>query len=364
MNRKYIDINDNEINVKNIKKHINTKDILKYEPRLIMMKDNSIVYELENIQTLYLYPLSLLDYINNLKNKDIISINIIKIKIDIDYIKLFSNQRFKNLKSVEILIKDTYNENEYIKIFEIIEYLYSKKIKISLNIKDLNKISNKFYKYYKYISYFKIFLPNILNTDKFINNLKLISEYKSTNSLLHIKSYLDIEQVYYYQNALEDFSKYDVNIFQVSKELLPLELENIEVDVNVQKIVRELEKKYNSYSRTKFISVKDISTLYYPRFELDERNSKRCYACKMKPYLYNDMILPCKVRKIMNNLDKWSNKYNEVNKYNKIVTNCGTKCDDCASIFENDVLNEIEILLEKEKYDNIKFLLQIGEDND
>ena len=35
----------------------------------------------------------------------------------------------------------------------------------------------------------------------------------------------------------------------------------------------------------------------------------------------------------------------ENNKYNNIINKCGVTCDDCASIFENDLLYDIENIL-------------------
>ena len=88
------------------------------------------------------------------------------------------------------------------------------------------------------------------------------------------------------------------------------------------------------------MSVKDISTLYYPRFELDERNSRKCYACIMKPYLYKDKFLPCRVNKVVTDIEGWyiANLDNNINENN--ILKYGVTCDDCASIFENDILNE------------------------
>lgn len=326
----------------------NSKDLLKNNPKLIVTSNNKEIYRLDNVQSLYLFPLTVIDYINNIEFKNIININIIKIDCNLNYEELFNNKKFKYLKAVEILIKDKYSENEFIKISEIINYFYDKGVSISLNIKNLINVSNVLVDTFKYINYFKIFLPNNLTSNlynKFLDKLLLIKKLKNKESLVHIKTYLNIKKYMSYEKMINDFYDLNIDIFQVSKELIPIGCENIEVDNDVQNVIRNLEKKYKDYTKIKFISVKDLTTLYYPRFELDERNSKKCYSCYMKPYLYGDKILPCKVKKIFDNLDEWSSSYLEINEYEKVISKCGGQCDDCASIFENDLLYDVETII-------------------
>lgn len=332
----------------------NIKSLIKYNPKLVVLDNNDKeLYCCDNIQSLYLYPLSIVDYIDNLYSKEILFINIIEIDTDVNYKEFFSNEKFKSIEAVEILIQDDYNEYEINKICEIIRYLSSKKILISLNIKNLNKMPDSMIKYLKYITYFKIFLDGNIserNYSIFLDKLLLISSNSSKKSLLHIKTYLNLEQINLYEKIINDFSKMNVDIFQVSKELIPLNSDNINVKKEYQDIIRNLEKKYNTYDKCKFISVKNISTLYYPRFELDERNSRICYASRMKPYLYNDKLIPCKVRKILSNISEWNLNYNNCNEFNEVLNKCGLECDDCASMFENDLLYNIENIITKYEY--------------
>ena len=110
-----------------------------------------------------------------------------------------------------------------------------------------------------------------------------------------------------------------------------------------------LEEKYNKYN-TKFISVRDLLTLYYPRFELDERNKRRCYACLMKPYIDGKYIIPCKVNEILNNKDKYGININKLEEYRSKVSDIGSGCSDCASIFENDTLGMVNELLKDDSF--------------
>ncbi|MGN1000746.1 MAG: hypothetical protein ACI4OG_02285 [Bacilli bacterium] len=340
----------------------NVIQLLKINPKLVVYNENDKLYELDNIQSLYLYPLTIIDYINNLTSKKIINLNIIEIDCNLDYEIVFNNPIFNKLKSVEILIKENYNQNEILKICELIKYFNNKKIMISLNIKNLINMPNLLSECYKYIAYFKIFLPNNIDNHLytiFLNKLAIISNSKSENSLTHIKTYLNQDRALLYEQMINDFSKLNIDIFQVSKELLPLYQENISVNIEIQNLVRNLELKYNNYNSLKFTSVKNLKELYYPRFELDDRNSKKCYSCYMKPYMYKDKILPCKVNKIFEDLNNWSSNYLEYNKYNDIINRCGTTCDDCASIFENDLLYNIEKILKNNNNVNI-YLVKEG----
>ena len=93
----------------------NINDLLKNEPKLVVYNENDKLYELDNIQSLYLFPLTVIDYINNLTDKKIINLNIIEIDCNLNYEAVFNNIIFNKLKSVEILIKENYSQNEILK---------------------------------------------------------------------------------------------------------------------------------------------------------------------------------------------------------------------------------------------------------
>lgn len=322
------------------------KEVLDLNPKLIIFnKDDCEIYRCDNIQTLYLYPLTIMDYINNLSSEDIIFMNIIEIDANFDYEKMFNSSKFKMLKNVEILIKEKYSDEEIHTICKIIKYLAKRNIKVSLNIKGLNKISNMLIDYFKYIIYFKIFLPPTINSDDynvFLDKLALINKKIHEDALIHIKTFLKLDNVSLYEKMICDFSKNNVDVFQVSKELIPLDSDNIDVDKKYQDIIRKLEHIYAHNNGCRFISVKNLTTLYYPRFELCDKNSKKCYAARMKPYLYKDRLIPCKVSNVLSNLDDWSLNYADDLEYERIIEKCGLTCNDCASIFENDLLHDVE----------------------
>ena len=185
------------------------KELLKNEPKLIITNNHSCIYELDNIQSLYLYPLTIIDYINNIRSKNIIYTIIIEIDNNLDYAKIFNSERFKYLKAVEISINKNYNEGDFKKIVEIIEYFYDRKVLVSLNIKNLINIPNFLLKKFKYVKYLKIFLPNDLDDNSyedFLNKLCLIKQLKSEELLVHVKTYLSTNKFLLYEKMINDFS--------------------------------------------------------------------------------------------------------------------------------------------------------------
>ena len=320
---------------------LSTYDLLVQSPSLIV-KNNNKKYTLDNIQTLYLYPLSIFDYISNLDNQDIIKLTFLSLDRNIDYSFLFMNY-FKKLKNVELIIDHSYLDKIDI-LKNLINLLYKNNIKITLTINNLLEVKDILKDYYGKITYFKIYMLNLINQDNEPNFYKYLSIISNNSSgLIHIKTYISIDEYLYYEDTLKKLKKLDVDIFQVSKELIPLNKKNINLDCSIEKHIRILEKKYNKFN-TKFISVKDLSTLYYPRFELDEHNKKKCYACLMKPFIDGKYLIPCKVNKIINNEDKYGTPLKSIGGYKEKIKNIGDTCSDCASIFENDSLGSISEL--------------------
>jgi len=313
---------------------------------LIIKYNNKIIYETTNTQSLYLYPLTLKDYINNLNDLLPIKVDILKIDKSFNYNNYFDNKYFSNLLCVEIHIE---NKEDIKSIKELISLFKGKKI--SLTIKDLISLPISFLKEIsKDINYFKIYW-NYKDIDKFNKRLDIVNKFRKKDSLVHIKSYLDLKEINNYEEYIKVFNKYNIDIYQLSKELQPLDKVNIQIDSKYEKEIRRLEDKYSNFK-----SVKNLKELYYPRFELDDRNSRNCIACHLKPFLYNDILLPCKVDKMIKKIDEWGIKdLNNLDKFNR----CGIECDDCASIYENDILNEILKKIKNKK--NIEVYLEVND---
>ena len=350
----YIDFNRNKyLNLEEYYKKksfgkIKCKELLKSK-RFIIIKNKEIIYSSSNIQSLYLYPLNILDYVKYACLEKTLMFNILNMN-NLDN-KTISNTDIKN---VEILInKMTVKDIE--KIIELCQILKNKGIYISYNLKTLNISKEYFIKLCNLGDYFKIHLENILGTDEytvFLNKIKFLKYNSSEESVIHIKGYLNIDQVKYYNKSIIDFKEI-VDVFQISKELIPINVNNNpKIEESIQKKVRELEKKNNI-----FISVKDLTTLYYPRFELDERNSHKCFVYYLKPYILDNKLLPCKVNKVIQNINDWSMENESLRIKKNDDKNYGENCKDCASIFENDILAEIIHYYSG----NCNFLLEIEE---
>lgn len=106
--------------------------------KLIVEKNNIEIFVLENPQNLYLYPLSIIDYIDNLTFNKPIFLNIIKTK-DMNYYSLFHHTNFSNLRSVEIQVN-----NDYDIIKRIVSICNERNIRISLFISNLELVDEIF----------------------------------------------------------------------------------------------------------------------------------------------------------------------------------------------------------------------------
>lgn len=363
----YIDINKNKYNtiadydtgVNSTK--VSAKELLVMNPKLMILSNsNQKLYFLDNTQMLYLYPLNILDYIDSAKGKKTLKYYLYDYCNNIDYIECLNKLDLNNIKNIEIFLSDKYTKSTLESIFNLVRFCQEKEITVTYNIKKLRYTREELVFLATTATYLKIFFDEDFHSveyDEFIQELVIIKENIDSDCLLHIKTYLNIEQARYYDEISDDFLKVNVDIFQVSKELIKSnDSVNPEVSMDIQKMIRDLESKYSR--NFKFVAVKDITKLYYPRFELDWRNTRKCHSCYLKPYILGNVVLPCKVDAVKSRQDIWKLSNLDM-KYNKsVLKRCGLDCSDCASIFENDTIEEILNIIT----DDCKILLVGGDD--
>lgn len=340
------------------------KNFIFHKCNLQIFNGENLIGFVEDIQPLYLFPTTILDYAKalNKTNENLCPVKVFVNDFSTEFFECFKNLNLDYLKCYEFLIDKNSTNFET----DILKFLQNNRCYFSLNIKNLNNVSDEFLKQSaSFVDYYKIFLPDCLGTDDydlFLNKLKIVCDNKNNESLINIKTYLNENQAMFYDSTSCDFKSFGVDVFQVSKKLIDENQENKKVGQDVQNLVRNLEKKYNGKEGFKFLSVKNISTLYYPRFELDDRNTRNCYASKMCPYVYKNLILPCKVKKVIEGCNNWKLFDLSTGKgFEK--KECGKKCDDCASIFENDTLQKIYDIIKDKNFNDLKFVIGVDCDD-
>ncbi len=320
----------------------NSKQLLLNNPNLVAVRDNEeILFHVDN-QFLYLYPLNIIDYANSIKNKKPIKLVVKNLKTeDIEKILDFINNAMSKdeqiNRCVEFEIKDEIQNANLLE--DLFKTIVDKKIKIVLNFKTYTQFNN-FAKCFKYVDNFKFSIHNCKEFNKFIKKVKI----KSGNSqLLFAKIYLDIKQINMYYSFVKKLKKLNFDYVLFTKNLLPDGIKNENIDLDIKYKLSKIKYKLEN-ENFKVKLVKDFTTLYYPLFKLDKRNTRNCYASKVCNYLIDGKLYPCATRQIVScniSLDNSKSK-------NYI----GTKCSDCASIFENDYLEQIY----KINFDRLKFV--------
>ncbi|MFH1590825.1 MAG: hypothetical protein ABIC95_02765 [archaeon] len=191
-----------------------------------------------------------------------------------------------------------------------------------------------------------------ITLEEHLQNINKIAQAMPRDSgLITVRAYLRPEDEGKYRDFAAKLADIGVDILQVTKELQPDAVKvNPEVSESLQKELRELASQYaGEDGGMRFIHVKDISTQYYPKFTIDNRNTQNCYSGAMKPFILGDTVFPCFVNPIISDPETWA--YGTVgdranlfssSQAQKIRKNAGARCSDCANIFENDFLSQME----------------------
>ncbi len=355
-----------------------------------------IIYTFTDIQQLYLYPLTILHYVVYLASyvrNEIPRLPIIFISFDKP--TLNANEYFKFIKCcvlqtrnlnaklccVEFTLDFLSVDQDMLK--EFIALIYKCKIEFEIKVCAIIKGLPKSIEFAdilsKYADYLRFNLYGISEGICYYKqsgclkeNLKFISRISNhrslRDSLIIVKTFMQLEDERKYQAMSNLLSEIGVDIFQISKKLQPLDIEdNPSTPVTLQNELNDMTKLFDGSSdKLHVIHVKDISTLYYPRFMLDERNSRKCYSAAMKPAVLMNSSYPCTVTPILNNPKQWS--FGDIRKgsciyatsnASKIRSCAGNNCSDCASIFENDFLYSVENFIKVNREREIDFYIMV-----
>ena len=301
---------------------LNSKQLLFNNPSLVVVSnDTEVAFDTDN-QFLYLYPLNIIDYVNSFKNKRPIRLIVKNFKtddcdkiLDFVYNRMFDNARLN--RCVEIEIKDQIED------WRAVEYLFKtifeKNIKIVLNFKLYLQLKD-FIRYFKYINCFKFSVYDCNGFNKYLKELKFLN--KDDEKFLFAKIYLDQNQISQYYSFVKKLKNLKFDYVLFSKQLISDGQDNIKIDHNIKYNLFKIKHDFED-EKFKVKLVKDLSLLY----------TKHCYASKVCNYLVNGKLYPCATKQIL---------YNDISMENpKSKTYVGVKCLDCASMFENDYLDNI-----------------------
>ena len=69
--------------------------------KLVVKQQDREIYQTNETQGLYLYPLTLKDYVDNLNDKKPIKLDLLELDNNVDYEKIFNHQYLNNLMCIE-----------------------------------------------------------------------------------------------------------------------------------------------------------------------------------------------------------------------------------------------------------------------
>ena len=328
----------------------NSKELLFDNPNLVaVLNGKEFIFDTDN-QFLYLYPLNIIDYVKAVQKHKPIKL----------VVKDFQSEQIENvLNYVNNVMDIDNNVNRLIEfeiqnypqnlseVYELFKNIYNRNIKITLNFKSLSCIKN-YIPVFKFVNSLKISIFDCKNAKKQLKNLKTFKQRKE--QFLFAKIYLNLKQIDEYYSFVKQLKALCFDYVLFTKVLLPKGMENVSIDGDVKYKLHKI--KHDFEDKTfKIKLVKDLSTLYYPLFTLDSRNTKHCYASKVCNYLIDGKLYPCATRQIL--------KDNVLLEEEKSKDYIGTKCLDCASIFENDYIDKIL----STKFDRLEFKAKFNDIN-
>lgn len=309
------------------------KDLVISNPKLVYKDGNGIskTFE-EDCQFLYMFPLTIVDYLKAYEDRCLCKLVIVNFKIkDICNISKHLSCYGTNTKynrCMEFEVEEDLCSNEEFEDF--LKELKERGIFSVVNVKNGSKLRLT----KKTISLIDCFKFSIECCEEFEN---IYGEFFSTNfeelrrTNVKFKIYLNLEEVDKYYNFVDKYKDLcDFVLF--TKRLIGANEKNINLPQEISFKLHFIKWKFSS-DKLHIKIVKNLFTLYYDMFVKDERNSKVCYACKVCNYLIGNKFYPCATKQIIR--DNITMDVSNLDEYTR------NSCKDCASLFENDFLDKI-----------------------
>ncbi len=290
-------------------------------PKLVMISENrNIIKKWDNTQPLYFYPFSWLDYLNEDGIKELYVTDSSMSAIE---------KGLKLLKHTGKVHFETLNINA-------IKEIKRKGHKVSV-ICDSEDLTSAQYSILPEIDFLKI------RIDKNCN-LKRLSDIPNEKLLSCIKAYVG-EDINYCDMAIQAKDA-GFNLFHVAKRLVK------DNNPNLSEVEKEniLNLKRLESECFKVIIPSSLDRIYAEKFKIDSLfgNSRDCLFSKYRIVLHKEKFYPCCTKRILDQ---------DIFGKEDVLKPCERReCDDCACIYENDMISDIEKEIKTIK--NYKFALE------
>lgn len=291
-------------------------------PKLVMLSEKrNIIKKWDNTQPLYFYPFSWLDYLNGDGIKELYVID-----SSMDAIE----RGLKLLKHIGKVHLETPNINA-------IKDARKKGHKISV-ICDFEELTSAHYSALSQTDFLKIRINEEYNLER-------LSDIPNEKLLSCIKTYVG-ENINYSDMAIQAKDA-GFDLFHVAKRLVKNN-NNSKLSEGEKENIMDL-KRFES-KHFKVIIPSSLDRIYAEKFKIDSRfgNSRDCIFPKYRIVLHKEKLYPCYTKKVLNQ---------DIFGKEDVLKQCERReYDDCACIYENDMLSDIE--KEAKTFKNYKFALE------
>ncbi|MBU2522995.1 MAG: hypothetical protein KKE23_01745 [Nanoarchaeota archaeon] len=271
------------------------------EPELVMIYDHNIVQTWNNTQPLYFYPFSWLDY---LKFKGLREIQI----IDCD--ETSTKKALEELKEGKV-----HFEGIDIKGIDY-ALAHNHKVSVLCNLEDI-KLSH-------ILTLSNVdFLKVRINEERDLNKLRNVAR---TGMLSCVKAYA--REGHDFVSLARKVSDVGFDVLHIAKRLE----DNVNPDMTYEEKASIIQASQLDLPNLKIKIPSSLDKAYAERFVMGKKfnNSQDCSFSEYRKVLYHGKDFPCYTRKILSSPAEKG-----------LVSRVKKACDDCACIYENDMLSKI-----------------------